>query len=60
MGQVRNLSNGRVELIAEGSPPDLDEFLHAIRAELGDKIHDVSISKIAGDEPPRSGFFIVY
>ena len=30
-GQVRNLPDGRVELVAEGSQPELEEFLEAIR-----------------------------
>ena len=32
-GTVRNLPDGRVELIAEGNRPELEEFLIAIRNE---------------------------
>jgi acylphosphatase len=59
-GQVRNLPDGRVELIAEGSAPVLEEFLAAIQSELGDKIHDVSVSVLSGNDLPRAGFFIVH
>ena len=35
-GTVRNLDDGRVELIAEGAKTELDEFLQAIRdSEVG-------------------------
>jgi acylphosphatase len=35
-GTVRNLDDGRVELIAEGQKPELEEFLVAIRdSEVG-------------------------
>ncbi len=34
-GYVKNLSDGRVQLVAEGSTEELDRFFAAIRAELG-------------------------
>jgi acylphosphatase len=35
-GTVRNLEDGRVELVAEGTKPELDEFLVAVRdSEVG-------------------------
>jgi acylphosphatase len=38
-GYVRNLPDGRVELVAEGEPGVLDAFLAAVRSEMGGKIH---------------------
>jgi acylphosphatase len=40
-GFVRNLSDGRVELVAEGLPTDVDRFLAAVRDEFGTQIRDI-------------------
>lgn len=37
-GYVKNLPNGRVLLIAEGSLSELDRFLAAVQSEMGDYI----------------------
>lgn len=39
-GFVQNLPDGRVYLVAEGVPSELDRFLGAIHAALGDYISD--------------------
>ncbi len=40
-GQVQNLDDGRVELVAEGEEDELREFLQAIRtSQLGDYIRN--------------------
>ncbi len=39
-GYVRNLADGRVELVAEGARADVDAFLAAVRSRLGDCIED--------------------
>jgi acylphosphatase len=39
-GFVRNLSDGRVELVIEGDRPELDAFLAAIRDRLANHIRD--------------------
>jgi acylphosphatase len=41
-GFVRNLSDGRVELVAEGPPPEIESLLAAVRDEFGHYIHDVA------------------
>jgi len=41
-GFVRNLRDRRVELVAEGSPADVDGFLQAVTAEMGAYIEDVT------------------
>lgn len=40
-GFVKNLRDGRVQLVAEGRPDELRSFLDAVRAELGHYIADV-------------------
>jgi acylphosphatase len=39
-GYVRNLPDGRVELVAEGAPREIDAFLQEVRDELGSYIRD--------------------
>jgi acylphosphatase len=38
-GYVKNLPDGRVELLAEGAPSDLDNLLADIAAAMSDHIH---------------------
>jgi len=40
-GYVRNLSDGRVVVVAEGEPHELDRFLGAVRDAMGDYIREV-------------------
>ncbi len=40
-GYVRNLTDGRVRLVAEGSPAELNRFLAEVRDEFGPLIDDV-------------------
>lgn len=43
-GFVRNLPDGRVELMAEGEPPELDAFLAAVSASMRGHIRDTEIT----------------
>ena len=58
-GSVRNLPDGRVELIAEGVEVELDSFLQAIRdSGLGSRIrHEEQMRGVAGGH--LKGFEIV-
>jgi acylphosphatase len=57
-GFVRNLPDGRVELIAEGDRQEVDRFLRAILGEMGSFIREVDTVSEPPDEPPFSGFTI--
>lgn len=55
-GHVRNLPDGRVEVVAEGDAAELDRFVAAIRDSLGNFIRDVHASPLPADDPPLKGF----
>jgi acylphosphatase len=57
-GYVRNLPDGRVEVVAEGEPSELDDFLAAIRGEMGAYIKDVVTEREPPGTPPLTGFSI--
>ena len=48
-GQVRNLPDGRVELIAEGPPADVDRLIELIQREMGDYIAAVAASDLPAE-----------
>ncbi len=51
-GFVRNLPDGRVELVAEGNPGELDRFLDAIERTMGSNIRETQ----ATDSPAGGEF----
>lgn len=58
-GHVRNLPDGRVELVADGEPTVLDAFLNAVRSEMGGKIHSALTDREDADDPPFEDFLIL-
>ncbi|MFO0956885.1 MAG: acylphosphatase [Isosphaeraceae bacterium] len=59
-GWVRNLSDGRVELVTDGEPSVIDEFLAAIDRRLGRWIRDIQVSREPAPEIEQVGFSIRY
>jgi acylphosphatase len=57
-GYVRNLRDGRVELVAEGDPSELDHFLTAIQREMSFYIRDVATEAGSPGANPLTGFSI--
>jgi acylphosphatase len=57
-GYVRNLPDGRVELVAQGDPSELDRFLEAIRAAFVGFISSEQTASEAPDENLSAGFGI--
>ena len=57
-GFVRNLTDGTVELVAQGESQELEAFLTAITTKFGNHISSVTRKMIACD-PNRSGFTIL-
>ena len=58
-GTVRNLPDGRVELIAEGAPDVVDGFIEAVRQAKARNLTDLSVTE-SPTTGTLSGFRIVY
>lgn len=56
VGYVRNLPDGRVELVAEGDPLEITRFQEAVQAELGGFIRGLHAETQPVGDPPLSGF----
>ena len=59
-GFVRNLPDGRVELVAEGDSDELDAFLTSIRLEMDTYIKNVTTESESPGDDPLIGFSIRY
>jgi acylphosphatase len=59
-GFVRNLPDGRVELVAEGDAQTVDELLAAIRRQMHGYIHDVQVVTEPPDDPPLEEFTVCH
>jgi len=59
-GYVRNLDDGRVELVAEGDADQVQSFLAAIGTALGGKIRSAESEELPPGSPPLDGFTIRY
>lgn len=60
VGFVRNLSDGRVELVAEGDPAEIEAFLRAVQSRMDRYIHDVSIEPCPPSPTAPDSFTIRY
>jgi acylphosphatase len=59
-GYVRNLRDGRVELVAEGEAGEVESFLAAIRLEMSRYITDISTETLSPESDPFPDFSIRY
>jgi len=57
-GAVRNLPDGRVEVVAEGDSAELDRFVESIRCELSGFIQGLDSSTEPIDGPSYTGFVV--
>ena len=58
-GYVRNMRDGRVELVAEGPAEGLGAFIREIKREMGSYVEDVTTERSAASGE-FSGFGIKY
>ncbi len=59
-GTVRNLADGRVELIAQGDAEVVSSYLGAVSRELAEKIRSVHVEEEPVTDPHERDFAIRY
>jgi acylphosphatase len=59
-GSVRNLSDGRVELIAQADAEVVTSYLEAVARELAEKIHKIHTESDPVTDPHERDFSIRY
>jgi len=59
-GHVRNLADGRVEIVAEGESIEVDRFLAAIQLEMSDYIRNTEVETDSPGAEPLDGFSILH
>ena len=57
-GYVRNLPDGRVELLVEGDPAEIEALLQAVRNEMGEFIRAMTSDREQPGDPPLIGFSV--
>jgi acylphosphatase len=57
-GFVRNLPDGRVELVAEGGPAEVDAFLQAVWDAMAHYIRDVTVEPCTPSSTPLVEFTV--
>ena len=60
VGYVRNLDDGRVELVAEGETAALEAYLERVRFALSTRIHASEMTEIPAGTPAFTDFSIRY
>lgn len=57
-GYVRNLADGRVELVAGGESDEVAAFLRAVMDQMGDNVQSVQEEQISASPETFAGFSI--
>jgi acylphosphatase len=57
-GYVRNLDDGRVEVVAEGEPDQISAFLDAVSRAMSGKIHEARVELEPSGQSKLAGFSI--